>query len=129
CALVLAPSACDRTKVSLGPDGGAGSAGRDAGNGGGGQGGENGGQGGGGGNGGAGNGGAGATGGTTPTGGRSPDTGGAAGQMSTTGGFKLVGPPLVSAPTPHGFLLDTVLRAGDPANLRAQLRAEGSAAW
>ena len=43
--------------------------------------------------------------------------------------FSLLGAPMVSAPTPRGFTLDTVLRAGDPARLRARVRAQGEVAW
>ena len=41
----------------------------------------------------------------------------------------LLGAPMVSAPTAHGFGLDTVLRSGDPARLRARVRAQPDAAW
>jgi hypothetical protein len=43
--------------------------------------------------------------------------------------FALLGAPMVSTPTPHGFTLDTVLRAGDPARLQARVRAQGEATW
>src|SRR6185369_1032104 len=48
---------------------------------------------------------------------------------SGVAGFSLLGAPMVSAPTAHGFTLDTVLRSGEPARLRARVRAQGEAAW
>ena len=44
-------------------------------------------------------------------------------------GFELLGAPLVFAPTPRGFGLSVVLRAGDPTSLALRVRDEELAAW
>src|SRR5262245_8749573 len=45
------------------------------------------------------------------------------------GGLKLLGAPLIFAPTAHGFGLSVVLRSGDSTSLRARVRDEAVATW
>lgn len=62
-----------------------------------------------------------------------PDASSGDGPSTTApaGTFELLGAPLVFAPTRQGFGISVVLRAGDPARLRARVRAPGggSPAW
>src|SRR3954471_22520288 len=51
------------------------------------------------------------------------------GNRADTAGFELLGAPLIFTPTAHGFGLNVVLRKGDPAALRARVRAEAQANW
>jgi len=44
-------------------------------------------------------------------------------------GFELLGAPLIFNPTARGFSLSVVLRTGDPAALRAQVRDESQGGW
>jgi hypothetical protein len=55
-------------------------------------------------------------------------TGGTAGTTSDAG-YELLGAPLSFNPTMHGFGLNAVVANGDPATLRARIRAQGTTAW
>ena len=51
------------------------------------------------------------------------------GTPGTARAFEFLGAPLVFAPTPRGFGLSVVLRAGDPTSLRLRVRDEELSAW
>jgi hypothetical protein len=42
---------------------------------------------------------------------------------------ELIGAPLISTPTQHGFGINVVLAGGNPAHLRAKVRASGNSPW
>jgi hypothetical protein len=54
---------------------------------------------------------------------------GASGDGAVDGGLELLGAPFLFAPTPSGFGVSVVLRAGDPTTLALRTRADDSGPW